>query len=436
MIGNWSAALAAVAALVMAPPSPSAPAAAPAVAEVSPQPSAKFAPMLATNTFPIALEGGRLVGPGAERLLAEAAQAQFLALGEEHNSRDIPAITAALFDALHARAGYNYLIDEQDPITMRWASRAPLRGNLPKLRERLRLDKHSFTFGTDQEIELLSHVGRVSTGKGRPIWGCEQVFGASHVLRAILPAAPSREARTLIELFLAESQAREARRDENLENRVLVDASAQAKMAEVVRLYANVRDPETRFLVDSLAKSFEIYGYFRNGQEGRSPGYYANNAVREEHMKALCREEYLNAERRDGKPPRAIAKLGSNHLYQGLSPTDVVSTGSFLADVARLNGLGFVSVAIISRSANGAPVWDAPNRQSLSAFRSQIDRSGWHLVDLRPFREFPAFRDLRTAGGDASEASKANLKRLVYGFDYLLFLDAYREGSYQAMDRS
>lgn len=393
--------------------------------------------LLASNSYAIKLEGGRITGPGGELILALAEQAQFVAIGEEHNNADIPQFLTALLRALHERAGYNYLAIEQDPATMRAISAPPLRGDLEAIRTHARDRKHSFTFNTDEELEMLAAAGQISTGRGRPVWGCEQVFGATHVLERILPHAPSPEAQALAARLLAEARRRESRRDDELKDRFLLDADAAVQVNELRRLYASATDAEVRFLVDALAKSFEIYGYYRNGREGLTPGFYSNNAVREEHMKSLCRDEYLRAQQLDGQLPRAILKFGHWHLYQGTSPASLTSTtGNFFANLAKLNELGFLSIAFMSRQYDGKPLWDGEDAAAYAALAPALDQPGWRLVDLRPLREYPVFRALlRLAGDDLSKRAEDNLKRLVYGFDFALIMDESRRGRFTAGQR-
>lgn len=406
-------------------------------AAAPPTPQEITAEMLVQNSYDIGVANGRITGSGGKLLLDLGAKAQFVAIGEEHNNADIPPFVTALFSELHGRAGYNYLADEQDPVILRLASTPPMRGDIAAIRAQAAAEKHSFTFNSDEELQLLADVGRLSTGKGHPLWGCEQVFGATHILERVLPNAPSPEARALASDLLEQARKREAFRDNKLENRFLADPDLVGKVAELKRLYASVEDPDTRFALNSLAKSFDIYHYYWNGAHDVTPGYYSNGSVREEHMKELCRSEYLAASQLDASPPRAILKLGHWHLYQTNAPSTVPTLGVFMADIARLNGLGFVSVAFMARQYDGEPLWSSDDNKAYAGFAPALTKPGWVLVDLRPFRQYPAYRALlASAGKDISQGAKDNLRRLVYGFDFALFLDDGRPGHYTAGQRS
>src|SRR5687767_4988056 len=76
--------------------------------------------LVAANSRSLRLKNGAMQGSGADFIVGEAARAQFIALGEEHNTTEIPEFTSALFGTLQERYGFRFLAAEQDPITLRW----------------------------------------------------------------------------------------------------------------------------------------------------------------------------------------------------------------------------------------------------------------------------------------------------------------------------
>jgi erythromycin esterase-like protein len=86
--------------------------------------------VVTANSRTLRLEHGILTGEGAAFLLNEAGSSRFVALGEQHNRIEIPELTTALFRALQANSGYQYLADERDPVVGRIVSSAPVRGRL------------------------------------------------------------------------------------------------------------------------------------------------------------------------------------------------------------------------------------------------------------------------------------------------------------------
>src|SRR5205085_3854881 len=200
------AAAAATIMLLASAQSPPAPAPAPASA-----PSLQS--QLAPHTYAIALDHGRLTGPGADLLLAAAAKAQFVGIGEEHNNFYIPAVATALFRTLHEKHGFDYFADEQDPVMMRTVSGAPVRGDAGRIRALAQRYKHGFTFISDQELQMLADIGGMSKGKGRPIWGCEQAFGVTHILDQLTGRAKTAGQKRLVASLRPEAESQEVVRD-------------------------------------------------------------------------------------------------------------------------------------------------------------------------------------------------------------------------------
>lgn len=134
------------------------------------------------NSYPVVLHDGKLTGSGMEFLARKTDQAQFVLFGEEHYVKEFPEFLGALFVFLHEKHNFNYLALESDPVSAYVVSLPPLRGNLEALGEYARRYPNSFTFPTNQELQLMATAGKVSTGRVDPVWGLDQSFGVLHAL--------------------------------------------------------------------------------------------------------------------------------------------------------------------------------------------------------------------------------------------------------------
>lgn len=85
--------------------------------------------LLKANSHEITLSNGALSGDGAEFLIKASERSQFFAIGEPHDTKEVPEITSLLFKLLKARHRFNYLALEQDPVMMQMLSRSPMSGN-------------------------------------------------------------------------------------------------------------------------------------------------------------------------------------------------------------------------------------------------------------------------------------------------------------------
>jgi hypothetical protein len=374
--------------------------------------------LLNANTFPIVLDDAAIDGPGADLIFRLAHDAQFVALGEEHNNFYIPAISTAIFAQLHERVGFGYFMTEQDPVMMELMSRPPARGEIEQVNSLAQRYPMGVTFSSDEELEMLAAIGGLSDADMDVIWGCDQAAGVTHTLDQLALEIEDDELRSLV--LEKRDVAAEAERTRNFETGHIISAAAPEWFAGL----EDAIDPEpgsrAAWLLDVLINGNTVFGFYKRGEQGLVPGYYENNRYREEHLKDLCLNKYRQAERFDDYP-KALMKFGSWHLYQGLSPTRIHTIGDFFATVARFNGFDFLSINFVSLPEDPA----ASMKQIGYAwpFIEHLDPAEFAVVDLRPFRHYRNRRMLEEHAGESwATEHKYDFTRLVYGYDLLFFV--------------
>ena len=370
--------------------------------------------LLSTHSFVFELRDGVLRGPGADTILAEAAAAQFVALGEEHNRLEIPLFVTALFRALHERSGYQYFAEEQDPVTMRRISVAPVRGNRDSIVAISRRYQHAFTFMSDQELDMLAALGVISTAHAHPIWGCDQAFGAEPILDALLTLPLGGAARATVAALRDTAAVKERVRDLATYHFVS-DTANTAAFAEIERAVHPPKSGEAEFLIQSLIVSNRIY---RNYSIGR---HYENGYEREEYMKSRFLDEYRRAESIDHRPPRVLMKFGHWHVFRGLGPSNLQTLGDFVSQFAIANGSRSYHIAVWPNNANT----DYGGDSSVALLAAHAPRTGWTLVDLRALR--PDYAKLTS---DMSPAQRDYFRRWIFGFDAAVFIGGLQRGTW------
>ena len=405
-------------------------AAAPAQAPGAPAPDP--AAIVQRHSLPLRFEEGRLSGPGAELLLEAAGNAQFVILAEQvsHVDHATPQFMASLFEELHRRHGFDYIAVEQDPFGMERFSTEPVRGDLDRIVETVRRYPYGVTFINDEELRLFAHVGRVSTGGWRPIWGFDQAFGLTLPLEELVDLAPDDLARAEARALLQEAQRREVlvpdfgdwRGTRNFEAGHILSQDAERLLPRVERLRQLYRPtPSSRadILIGALEASSRIYSYYHRsrelGAEGEPLGYY-NNSVREQLMKDQFLHDYRHAEAVDRRRPRVLVKAGSNHLIRGRNRTNVFTLGNMLHEFAITNGMEAITIMMLPIQ----PAWAnfealPPEVQALLPSRNLAAAT---LVDLRPLRNHLHGGHRFGLGGE----TLSNFRNLVFGMDYALFL--------------
>jgi hypothetical protein len=388
-------------------------------AELHAQATALLDSILIANSRVLRLDHGALAGDGATFLLNEASRSQFVALGEQHNATEIPEFTTALFRALQQSAGYQYFADEQDPITLRYVSSKPVRGDRDSVLAFARRYQHAFTFMSDQELGMLSDIARASRGGGNPLWGCDQAFGATHILDRLIPNVTSVEARKIATSLRDWAREKERVRDLGKYHFMAVEPKSDS-FARLVVAGRETPGAEAAFLTRALVVSDRIY---RNYRERNN---YENGYEREQYMKERFLDEYRRALAADKSLPKVVLKFGHWHVFRGEGPSNLQTLGNFVSEFATANDSRSFHIAIFPYGDPGGygdiTKWTprAPYVLARGAAPSQ-----WTIVDLRPLRRFYS---AVTKGMSPDEQDA--FRRWVYGFDAALYMGRMHQATF------
>ncbi len=366
--------------------------------------------LVAAQVHEFEYSDGRLAGPGATFLRGETARSQFVLLGEDHMDHEVPVFASALYRMLRDLHGFRYVVVEQDPVAIEEALAEPTRGDVEALGAMARRWTSLYEFDSDQDLAFLALVGRLEP-EGPAIWGVEQATGASRYLAELVQLAPDPAARAQAEALLE----RVRRLDPGPSYTVnwLGGPDADADIASLVAVYGAPPDSRVSRLLRGLARSAEIFGYYRRAEAGEYVGLY-NNTVRESLLKTNFLEQYRAAEKRSPHP-KAMFKFGSNHLYHGKNPTQAFPIGNLAHELAIANGAEAYGLYLVTlgpkyRSYADYPAW---LRVLMPATEPKVPT----IVDLKSLRRFQ--RVLR-AGVEPAEAWQQ--MALLHGYDALVIL--------------
>jgi erythromycin esterase-like protein len=405
-------------ALALASPSP----------RVAMQDSAMVA-ALASHANAFDLEAGSLRGPGADSLARIARENQFLLVGETpHGVRELPAFVAALYDAARP-AGYRHLCVEAGPISTRMLE-GLVRGPGPRLRVTSFLARHTaFSlpfFNWSEEVDLIAHV--VATTPGTSVLeGLDQEFllSSTQHLERLTQLAHTPLARALAQRDAVNSAEGNRRMTaENNPTALWMLSAPDDSLARLTAAFATPHSAEADTILRELAESRAIYHlYF-------AQKIYESNRLRTDLMKRHFMSWFYAARAAGEASPRAVIKLGANHVFRGPSGTDTYEIGSFVPELATaLGGKSFSMLVLVahgtvnayrpfgSAPADTAQRYDATTdadvsftdiRTILAAARSPH----WTLIDLRPVRA-----DLQDG---KLPAPSAEMRRTLLSFDAIV----------------
>jgi hypothetical protein len=344
------------------------------------------------------------------------ADCQFVLFGEDHMDHATPVFAGALFRMLHDQHGFRHLVVEQDPIAIEEALAPAVRGEADRISALTRRWPTLFEFDTDEDLSLLAMVGALVPGPDA-IWGVEQTTGATRYLEELVTLAPDTLARERTKLLLAAAQIADPGPDYSVN--WLAAPQTSSDLAELASVFRSPVASRAKRLLAGLAKSAEIFGYYRRAEAGEFVGLY-NNTVREETLKENFLQRYRAAAAR-GNAPKAMFKFGANHLYHGKNPTQAFPIGNLAHEMAIAQGSRAYGVYVIMlgdgyRTYEDYPAWLRPLLPTAEPRRPV-------LVDLRALRPYQRLFKEATEPADLWQQ-----RALLHGYDAIVVLPGSRPG--------
>ncbi|MEO6580263.1 MAG: hypothetical protein ABIN83_03825 [Sphingomicrobium sp.] len=378
-----------------------------------PAPPAPDAPaLIAANTIPVTFTNGVLGGPGATFLERETANSQFVLFGESRDEHDVPIFASALFRMLRARHNFHHLAVEQDNLAIEDVLAPQNRGNSKELGALAHEYPNLFEFASDEDLEFLAEVGRLERGP-TAICGLEQATGPRRYLAELVRIAPAKARRDVSSLkAMADKLDSRVKYDVGF----LSDPTVESRLAALQKSWNPPVRSRARELLLALAKSAEIFGYYRRAEAGENVGLY-NNTVREGWIKRQFVRCYDQAARSEPLP-KFLFKFGANHMYHGMNSTSAFPIGNFAHEFAIAHskeGYGIMAVTLSpGKGYDGVPEW-------LKALLPATPPTQSVLINLRPLR--PMQRTIRLS---ANVVDQESYRRVIHGYEALLIIPTSR----------
>ena len=351
---------------------------------------------------------GELEGPAAEWFRAEAAEAQFVFVGEEHDVREVPILVGALWREL-VPLGYKHVAIEAGPWLgdrldkfARFADQQALahfRGaTLP------RLPNNSVPPISAEDVAFYRMLGSASAPHRQStaplIWGVDAEYRAAPLLKRLAELSPRLARQRAAQSLLERVGAAEESGDYNTR-------AFRRAIEQVIQQTRARPETEVRYILDALRWRIA------------APQEDTNDNLKKE----LFLRQY-QAAKEEGEPkPRVMFRLGAYHAARGLMPDFGSSTlANFVAELAIAERTGMLNLAIIN--CQGISPGDFPRpctweqQKALRPFRSAAV-ADWTLFDLRGLRA-----PLRQARLAALQSYPAGWEywNLVMSFDAVVLL--------------
>jgi hypothetical protein len=385
-----------------------------------------FIKALRANVSPFTIANGRMTGAGADALARAARENQFILVGEDHGIRELPEFVSALFAAARP-ADYRHLGVEIGPITGR---RLETTMRAPDSQREIDtfLGKYTpFTlpfFFWKEEAQMLESIVKSVPGTRGVVWGLDQEFimSPTYMFERLAAIAQSPAAKALAtQLAEASAKGDQAMIRTGNPGAVWMVTSNDADVAKLQSTFAAKKGSEAEEIIRELSVSREIYRMFNSGTN------YESNQKRDDLMKHHFIDAYNTAKARGEAMPKAIIKLGANHVFRGPSTTDSYEMGSFIPEfVETTGGKSFGILVVVAKGTWNAyrpfgsdesdktQKYDPLTTSEYAVFdiKSLLDAASptdWTFFDLRPIRAGVA--DARIKG------LNPKARRLLTSFD-------------------
>jgi hypothetical protein len=384
-----------------------------------PQPPA-FEQKLREARYDLRLENGKFVGNAAPVIESAIANAQYVLIGEDHITREIPQFTTAVCD-LMAPQGLSAMAVEVGPQAAEFVSNSFGRPDrLARMAALIHQYPNSVAFmDVQQENDLAAHCAEVSHNSHFHLWGLDQEFvgSAGWLLDQILATHPGPAATAAITRLKNEEQQDAAQAKATGDpSKLFLFAASDSELAETTTALQREGNAAANSLLSELVESREIY--LKNMQ-----GSPESNSQRARLLKTNFQHDLEKAAAGD-RPQKVLVKFGDWHLYKGLNPLHQRDLGNYIAEIA--DGQGSSSLHICILGAKGThrlfAGYDQPTRLEKFVMdedpdyrwlKPAIDNqvpNVWTLYDLRKLR-FAKFATL-----------DPGMEKLIYGYDLLVIV--------------
>jgi len=389
------------------------------VETVQPQQLA-FEQKLREVRYDLRLDNGKIVGKAASVLESAIGNAQYVLIGEDHITREIPQFTAAICD-LMAPQGLSAMAIEVGPQVADFVSSSLGKSDrLARMSSLTQRYPDSVAFlNVRQENDLVAHCAQIAHTPRFHLWGLDQEFlgSAGWLLDQILATHPGPTATTAITRLKGEEQQDALRARETGDPlKLFLCAASDSELTEVAAVLQRDGNSAANALFRELVETHDIY--VRNMQ-----GSPESNNQRARLLKRNFRLDSEKAAARD-QPQKVLVKFGDWHLYKGFNPLHQRDLGDYIAEVADAQGSTSLHICVLGAKGTHR-VYGGYNRPTkLEKFVTDEDHNyrwlkpavesqlpnGWTLFDLRKLR----FTDLGPVDPD--------MERMVYGYDLLVIL--------------
>jgi uncharacterized protein with PIN domain len=393
----------------------------PALPQSTPQPT--FDQKLLEVRSDFRIEGGKLTGNAAPVLEKAISGAQYVLIGEDHITHEIPQFAAAVCD-LMAPQGLTAMAVEAGPQAAKMV--ASSLGKPERLSRMAALtDRYpdSVAFlNVREENDLVDHCAAASHDPKFQLWGLDQELmgSAGWLLDQISATHPGPAATSVLTRMKAEEQKDAAMAKETGDpSKVFLFAASDAQLSEMAAVLKREGNAAANELFHELVESHEIY--LKNMQ-----GSADSNSQRARLLKQNFRRDF-DAATSNSKRQRILFKFGDWHLYKGFNPLHERDLGNYIAEMADGQGASSLHICILGAKGTHALYAGYQRPMKLEPF-VMVQDDDYHWLKPAVDNQVPnawTLYDLRNLRFQKLGAVDPDMQRVIYGYDLLIIVPEF-----------
>jgi hypothetical protein len=343
------------------------------------------------NAYSFHIINNKLSGPGAEVILDNSRNAQFVLLGEMHQSRQVGKFTEVMLTELNGYGFDNFVVESGPQTCKKLMSLSNPPNAISTLLRQLNrkygsklLQRFPFIFFHGKEDAAF--LQRAAELKYK-LWGIDQEFAYSYLywiqqLRNLMRIETSqalrsyrKSKRAIKSLYLKELF--------NKKTQVNTELLNNKDIKNFFSSFGSI-DAEARNIITALNDSWNIYSKYELKQ------YDSNSILRADYMKANFNRNYQQAINRGQVLPKAFIKLGNVHTIKNTSANGVEDIGNAIYKKAQANQTKVTSFRFLRRYVSkGGKLTDNAMNESWKSYWPLLlcgEKNSWTLIDFRPLR--------------------------------------------------
>ena len=369
--------------------------------------------LIGRNQYPLQVSGQQFSGAGWDNIRADVQKSQFVLVGEDHGTAQIPQFAAALAQVLKPAV----YVAEIDPYVTQALTELTTQPGPPAAYLRQYPGALCF-YAFAEEFEL---VRQLRTQQTRLV-GLDQVwsFSAAPFYTRLAGQVKNKATRAYLQQRAAAYQAQDQANEQRNGHTLAMTAQAPSAGDSLLALTKN-ESPAVQQMAQDYVASYRIY-------TERGTHQRRLNLMKHNLLQAV--QPYQTAA--GLATPPMLFKFGGLHLARGSSPIgygEFYDVGNLVQNLADGQGQKSLHILILGKRGSKAislnPRFpdkvavtyteaDYDDDIPIKRFTDQVSGPAWSAFDLRPLR--------RALAEDKLQLPSRKLERVITGYDYLIVI--------------